>query len=125
MEMGSSGPKGLGAQWSRAVALWAYEVGAWQASCSFSKSWHGEAFHELGPKFQLSLVLYLSQAYLQHLSKVPDSWSSSSLRLYPSYHLGSSQKTFSIGPEIRSVFVSGVEYNGHISDGESRGQSVT
>jgi hypothetical protein len=36
--------------------------------------------------FHLSLVLYLSQVYLQHLSKIPDSWSSCCLCLCPSHH---------------------------------------
>jgi hypothetical protein len=35
------------------------------------------------PKFQLSLVLYLSQVCLQHLSKVPDSQSLYCLHLCP------------------------------------------
>jgi hypothetical protein len=38
------------------------------------------------PKFQLLLVLYFSQACLQHLSKVPHSCSSRSLHLCPSCH---------------------------------------
>jgi hypothetical protein len=39
------------------------------------------------PKFQLSLVLHLSQVCLQHLSKVPDSRSSHNVRLCHSHHL--------------------------------------
>jgi hypothetical protein len=58
----------------------------------FSKLWCGEVFCELGVRmFQLSLVLYLSQACLQLLSKVPGSWSSHGLQLYPSHHIGSSK----------------------------------
>jgi hypothetical protein len=45
------------------------------------------------PKFQLSLMLYLSQSCLQSLSKVSDSQSSRSLRLCTSHHFGSSRKT--------------------------------
>jgi hypothetical protein len=45
------------------------------------------------PKFELSLVLYFSQACLQCLSKVPDSRSSCSLCLCPSHHFGSSPKS--------------------------------
>jgi hypothetical protein len=40
--------------------------------------------------FQLSLVLYLSQVYLQALSKVSRSQSSGGLWLCPSRHLGPS-----------------------------------
>jgi hypothetical protein len=32
----------------RSSGWWAYGAGAWPASCSFSKSWHGEDFHKLG-----------------------------------------------------------------------------
>jgi hypothetical protein len=42
-------------------------VWGWWLTCSFSVSWCGEAFHGLGfrvLKFQLSLVLYLSQVCL-------------------------------------------------------------
>jgi hypothetical protein len=52
----------------------------------FQCIYSGEAFHRLGfrvPKFQLSLVLYLSQVCLWHLSKVPDSQSSHGLHLCP------------------------------------------
>jgi hypothetical protein len=41
-------------------------------------------------KFQFSLVLYLSQVCLQHLSKVPDYQNSHSLCLCSSCHFGSS-----------------------------------
>jgi hypothetical protein len=36
------------------------------------------------------LVFYVLQVWLQHLSKVFDSWSSCCLLLHPSRHLGSS-----------------------------------
>jgi hypothetical protein len=86
-----AGPKWRGAQWSGTAAPWACGAGTWQAGCSFSKSWHGEIFHKLGvqsAKFWLPLVLYLSQVCFQHLSKVPESWSSCSLQLCPSHPLG-------------------------------------
>jgi hypothetical protein len=98
-------PVGLrvAAQWAGRTETWwagkqqpgssvGWRVAAWVPACSFSVLWCGEVFHELGvqvPKFQLSLVLYLSQACLQHLSKVPDSWSSCSLDLCPSCNFGS------------------------------------
>jgi hypothetical protein len=48
-------------------------VGVWILSvyCDVEKLSMGCGFRI--PKFQLSLVLYLSQACLQHLRKVPDS----------------------------------------------------
>jgi hypothetical protein len=39
--------KGKESQRRRAVALQAYRVGTWQASCSFFRWWCGEAFHNL------------------------------------------------------------------------------
>jgi hypothetical protein len=45
---GLAGPKGWGAWQSRAVALRAYGAGTWWFGCSFSRSWCGEFFHNLG-----------------------------------------------------------------------------
>jgi hypothetical protein len=67
-------------------------VGGQQPTCSFSVSWCGEAFHGLRVQgAEVSAPWNFSQAYLQHLSKVPDSRSSHSLHLCPSHHFGSSQ----------------------------------
>jgi hypothetical protein len=60
--------------------------------CSFSKSWHGEAFHKLG--FQSANVSALPGALPQlNVSPVsqqsPCSWSSCGLQLCPSHHLRS------------------------------------
>jgi hypothetical protein len=44
------GPGKAEMQWSTELGLGgprAYVAGAWQAGCSFSKSWPGEAFHQL------------------------------------------------------------------------------
>jgi hypothetical protein len=57
VELGPGGPEGGRAWRSRGVAMWAYGAGAWWASCSFSKLWHGEAFHELGVQSAEVLVL--------------------------------------------------------------------
>jgi hypothetical protein len=48
MELELGGAEGWGSQQSRAVAPQAYWVGTWWAGCSFSRSWHGAGFHELG-----------------------------------------------------------------------------
>jgi hypothetical protein len=47
-ELGPDGPKGQEAWWSAVAAPWAYWVEACWASCSFSESSCGKAFHELG-----------------------------------------------------------------------------
>jgi hypothetical protein len=65
----------------------------WQLTCSLSVTWNGEAFYGLwvqGSKLLFSLVLCFCQVWLQHLSKVFDSWSSSCLLLFLSCHLVSS-----------------------------------
>jgi hypothetical protein len=56
-------------------------------------------------KFQFSLVLYLSQLCLQHLSKIPDSWSSHSLHLCPSRHFGSSKDYFYISCNVTFILL--------------------
>jgi hypothetical protein len=64
------------------------QAGTLQASCTLSRSWCWEVFHDLRVMYiQLSLVLYLSQVYLQHLSKVAGSWSWHGLWLCPVRHL--------------------------------------
>jgi hypothetical protein len=76
---------------SDSAGLWG---GAWHAGpaillvyCGVEKPSRSSGFRVL--MFQLSVVLYLSQGCLQHLSKVPGSRSSHGLWLYPSHHLGS------------------------------------
>jgi hypothetical protein len=54
---GLAGPEGWEALWSGAVALRAYGMGTWWASCSFSRLWHGEAFHDLGVQCAILLAL--------------------------------------------------------------------
>jgi hypothetical protein len=44
---GPEQPEGQRAWQNGAVALQAYGAGIWQASCSFIRSWRGEAFHDL------------------------------------------------------------------------------
>jgi hypothetical protein len=94
-ELGSGGPDRWGPM---EMELWLLGPWVWacQACCSFSKSWCGEDFHKLW--VQSAEVSALAGAFpqpsvSQHLSKVPDSWSSRSLWLYPNRHIGSS--TFS------------------------------
>jgi hypothetical protein len=92
MNLGWVWPEGQDAQQSRAAALQAYGAGTWWAGYCFSRSWCGEDFHNLGVQSALLLALPVAvpnQACLQRLSKVPNSRSSRSLRLYPSHHLGS------------------------------------
>jgi hypothetical protein len=107
---GLVGPEGQGAGWSRAVAPRAYGVGTWWACCSFSRSWCGEAFHDLG--VQSAEISALPGALPQPSvfpasQQGPNSWSSHSLQLCPSHHLGSSQNN-----EIDCWKISGC---GHIS----------
>jgi hypothetical protein len=70
-------PAGKYSVWSAEVLPCMFGADSWWVSawwwptCSLSVSWHVEAFHGLGVrllKFQLSLVLHLLQAWLQHLS---------------------------------------------------------
>jgi hypothetical protein len=44
--------------WPSAVALQAYGVGTWQAGCFFTKSWRGEAFHDLRVHSAVGLFLF-------------------------------------------------------------------
>jgi hypothetical protein len=83
---------GLAVLWGRGLARWwtwrcrSGGLPALSVYCGMVKSSMGQGFKV--QKFQLSLVLYLSQVCLQHLSKVPVSQRSRNL-LCPCHHFGS------------------------------------
>jgi hypothetical protein len=88
-------PRGLG-EWGLCgpvgLRLIGHQLAVLLVNLSLEKSSMSYMFRV--PIFWLSLVLYLSQGCLQYLRKVPDSWSSPSLQLCPSHHLGSLRTDF-------------------------------